>query len=149
MNNEFLDHLYINKNIKLTELRKDILTILSVKNKPMGAYDILEKLKEKRSNAEPPTVYRVLSFLVENKLIHRIESQNTYVCCSQLHENQTKHQAILFFCRQCQTCYEFEDNDVFLSIMQFSNKNHLTVDDSLIELSGICQKCGLIDVEPL
>lgn len=141
MKNEVLDKLYTNKNIKLTELRKDILTILSIKNKPMGAYDILEKLKEKRTSAEPPTVYRVLNFLVENKLIHRIESQNTYVCCSQLNENQTEHQTILFFCRQCQTCYEFKNNDVFLSILQFSEKNHLKVDDSLIELSGICQKC--------
>ena len=141
MKNELINQLYTDKNIKLTQLRKEILTILYVKKKPMGAYDILEKLKKKRTNAEPPTVYRVLDFLVEKKLIHRIESQNTYVCCSQLAKDSAPHKAILFFCKQCQTCNEFKDDNLFLSIVKFSTEHQLQVDDSPIEIMGVCQSC--------
>lgn len=135
MQSELISH------IKLTPLRKEVLTILHEKNAPMGAYEILEELKKQRTNAEPPTVYRVLNFLVEKKLIHRIESQNTYVCCSQLAKDPTQHQAILFSCTNCQTSSEFNDDDVFTSIMKFSAKNQLKADDSVIEMTGLCQKC--------
>ena len=59
--------------MRLTPLRQDILDILRANNKPLGAYEILEKLKHKRPNAEPPTVYRVLDFLIDSKCVHRIE----------------------------------------------------------------------------
>lgn len=141
MRNELINHLCEKQNIKLTQLRRDIFNILFTKNKPMGAYDILEKLKKKRTNAEPPTVYRVLNYFVEKNIIHRIESQNTYICCSHLTKDSSHHQAILFFCKLCQQSYEYESTDVFHSILQFSQQNHLKIDDSLIEINGICQTC--------
>lgn len=141
MKNELINHLCENQNIKLTQLRKDIISILYSKNKPMGAYDILEKLKKKRTSAEPPTVYRVLNYLVEKKIIHRIESQSTYVCCSHLTKDLSHHQAILLFCKLCQQCYEYENEDVFNSITKFAKQNNLKIDDSLIEINGICQTC--------
>lgn len=141
MKKELFNHISTNKKITLTQLRKDILTILYEKNQPMGAYDILEKLKKKRTNAEPPTVYRVLKFLVQEKLIHRIESKNTYVCCSELMEEAAEHKAILLLCKKCHKSYEFRDKHIFLSILKFSTKYHLEVDDSLIEVTGTCQRC--------
>lgn len=141
MEKKLLNNILMHKNIKLTQLRKDVLTILYEKNQPMGAYTILEKLKKKRVNAEPPTVYRVLKFLSEEKLVHRIESKNTYVCCSGLMEEVTEHKAILLLCKKCHKSYEFKDRNVFLSIIKFANKHHLDIDDSLIEMTGTCQQC--------
>ena len=136
-----IDSICMDKNIKLTELRKDILSILYRKNKPMGAYDILDTLKKKRPNAEPPTVYRVLEFLVDAKLVHRVESQNTYVCCSSILKEKTQHKAILLSCKVCHQSFEFEDDGVFLSIDKFAKKHKLEVDDALIEIKGVCADC--------
>lgn len=126
--------------VKLTDLRKDILSILYQKNKPMGAYEILDKLKKKRPNAEPPTVYRVLDFLVHADLVHKIESQNTYVCCSGVNE-KAQHKTVLLFCKNCQNSFEYEDHDVLLSIKKFTKKHAIKVDDTLIEIKGLCREC--------
>ncbi|MHB1948039.1 MAG: Fur family transcriptional regulator [Gammaproteobacteria bacterium] len=127
--------------IKLTPLRQDVLTILRANKKPMGAYDILNKLKRKRPNAEPPTVYRVLDRLVEAKVIHRIEAQNAYVTCSHSADDASQHKAILFLCKSCAKSYEYEEVNIFNSISQFADKHALEVDDALIELKGLCQTC--------
>lgn len=129
------------KNIKLTMLRKEILSILFHKNKPMGAYEILEKLKKKRSSAEPPTVYRVLKWLVDAHLIHRIEAQNTYVLCSIIDEKKQLHKTILLFCNNCHKSYEYEDAHIFNSIKKFIEKYQIEIDETLIEMKGLCTKC--------
>lgn len=139
--NELLTQICVNQNIKLTALRKDVLSILLSKQVPMGAYDILEKLKKKRPNAEPPTVYRVLDFLADAKLVHRIESQNAYVCCTQLGNILSEHKAVLLFCKQCQQSFEVRENDILLAIKKIAKKHAFAVDDALIEMKGICQTC--------
>lgn len=141
MTTDKLSKLCIDPSIKLTDLRKDVLSILYTQDKPMGAYDILDELKKKRPNAEPPTVYRVLEFLVEVKLVHRIESQNAFVCCSHLNEAQTQHQAILLSCKECQGSFEFKDENVIHAIKKFADKNHLQVDSALLEVKGVCKSC--------
>jgi Fur family zinc uptake transcriptional regulator len=141
MENEVLNKFCEERNIKLTALRKDILAILYLQKQPMGAYDLLRNLKKKRPNAEPPTVYRVLEYLMNVELVHRIESQNTYVCCSQLLNSKMPHKAILLCCKKCEKTEEFGDSYVLQAIEKFAEKYHVEVDDALIEIKGICQKC--------
>ena len=133
--------LLANNNILLTPLRQAILAILHDSNKPLGAYEILNKLKKKRPNAEPPTVYRVLQFLIEAKIVHRIEALNAYVCCSHMADNKSSHEAILLLCKVCNKSFEFEDKNIFESLTQFSKKHTIKIDDALIEIKGTCQNC--------
>lgn len=91
-------------------------------NEPLGAYQILEKLKKKRDNAEPPTVYRVLAWLVETKIIHRIETQNAYVICSSRKHNIENHHTILMLCKNCLKSYEIEDQAFLKSMENFAKK---------------------------
>lgn len=135
------DDICATRNIKLTTLRKEIFSILFHKNKPMGAYEVLEKLKKKRSNAEPPTVYRVLKWLVDAHLIHRIEAQNSYICCSMASGKKQLHKAILLSCGNCLKSYEYEDANIFGSIKKFIEKYKVEIDDTLIEMKGLCAKC--------
>jgi Fur family transcriptional regulator, zinc uptake regulator len=128
-------------DIKITPLRQDVLSILSANKNPMSAYDLLNKLKKIRPSAEPPTVYRVLDFLAKAKIVHRIESQKTYVCCSQQAHDETQHEAILFFCKKCAKSFEYEGKEVLRSLKQFSVKNKLEIDGAPIEIRGICKEC--------
>jgi Fur family zinc uptake transcriptional regulator len=128
-----------NNDVKLTPLREDILNILLVTKYPITAYEILAKLKKVRSNAEPPTVYRVLDFLVENKIVHRIESENKYICCS--HSSKGHHHSVLFYCKDCHKTNEYIDDYVSKSIKQFSQRHEIITDDEVVELRGVCQTC--------
>jgi Fur family zinc uptake transcriptional regulator len=127
--------------IKLTALRKDILDIFLVAKKPLTAYEVLAKLKKKRPNAEPPTVYRVIDYFVQKKLIHRIETGNKYVCCSHLDHFKSKYHGILFLCQACHLSYELMDQEFLRFIMNFSKKNHLAVSESVVEIKGTCSDC--------
>lgn len=128
--------------IKLTPLRKDVLNILKNSSGPMGAYEILDKLKAIRSGAEPPTVYRVLNYLVEKHLIHRIESQNAYVSCSHFIDSPALHHAILFSCKKCGSSREFQNEEIFKVITRFSAENQLRIENSFFEMTGMCGECG-------
>jgi Fur family zinc uptake transcriptional regulator len=141
MKNKILKTILAEINFTLTPLRQDILSILAAHDGPMGAYDILNKLRKKRPNAEPPTVYRVLDFLIETKLIHRVEAQNTYIFCSHISDNNTLHKAILLICKICHKTSELEDKSIFDAMTTFARKNKLEIDDALIEMKGVCKNC--------
>lgn len=127
--------------ITLTPLRKDVMDIFIEFNKPLSAYEVLDKLKAKRPGAEPPTVYRVIDYFVEKKLLHRIETGNKYVRCSHVNNFTTKHLGILFLCQSCHLSFEYMDEKFLEFIAYFSKGNKLAVDDSLVEVKGTCNKC--------
>jgi len=137
-----INQLLEKKGIMPTPLRQDILSLLIESHTPLGAYDLLNKLKKKRPNAEPPTVYRVLDFFIEKKIIHRIDTHNTYVCCAHLDDLHTSHQTILLVCNRCSKSFEYKDQLIFNSLSSFAKKNKLCLDDDLIKLNGFCSRCS-------
>jgi Fur family zinc uptake transcriptional regulator len=140
LNKEF-SRICINKGITLTPLRQDVLEVMLASKPPLTAYEILDKLKQKRPNAEPPTVYRVLEFLIREKVIHRIESKNTYVCCSHLAEVDQLHSTIIFFCNICRNCFEYADKLIAKNLKKLIDNNRLSVESSVIEMQGTCSNC--------
>ena len=70
------------RGARLTELRRRVLEVVWNTHQPIGAYDIIEALGGGGRSAAPTTIYRVLSFLEEQSLIHRIESLNAYIGCA-------------------------------------------------------------------
>jgi Fur family zinc uptake transcriptional regulator len=129
-------------DLKITDLRKDILDIILSAKKPLSAYDVLDQLKTKRTNAKPPTVYRVIDYFVEKKIIHRVETTNKYVGCTQLDNFKTKYHGILFLCQQCGNSFELVDDEFLEALKNFSKKHQFSVNESLVEVKGICEKCG-------
>lgn len=128
-------------DLNITHIRKYVLDILLSEKKPMTAYEILDKLKVLRPNAEPPTVYRALTYLVDKKLAHRIESSNQYVCCSHLNEFKIKYHGLLFICHNCNQAFEYLEDSVKKFIDALSKKHGFLIDDTLIEIKGVCPAC--------
>ena len=55
---------------RLTPLRKEVLELILNASAPMGAYDLLAKIKGQADRpAAPPTVYRTLDFLLEKETL--------------------------------------------------------------------------------
>ena len=69
------------RGARFTPLREKVYEILVSKHGPMGAYELLDSLKETESSAKPATVYRALDFLLDFGFIHRLESTNAFVAC--------------------------------------------------------------------
>lgn len=134
--NNAIQHCNCN-NIKVTELREQVISILSEKNVPCGAYDILNSLKTKRQNAEPMTVYRTLKFLVSNNIVHRLEAQKKYALCC--HPNQEACQ--IFICKSCSKKYEFHDPKVNTLLKDILADSGFELSGKNIEFYGYCKDC--------
>ena len=65
---------------RLTPRRRHVLEALLDSHRPLGAYEIIERLA-RHGRPAPITVYRALDFLRDNGLVHRIESRNAFVAC--------------------------------------------------------------------
>src|SRR6201988_292324 len=105
------------RGANLTELRRHVLGLILDAASPTGAYELLDRLRQTRRSAAPPTVYRTLDFLLEQGLIHRVERLSAFVGCvagctvDPDGENHT-HAAQFLICCKCRRVVEMQDHDV-------------------------------------
>jgi Fur family zinc uptake transcriptional regulator len=131
---------------QLTELRRTVLTLILEANGPLTAYQLLDQLKETRPGAVPPTVYRALDFLSENRLIHRLERLNAFIPCSEADHHH--HAAQFLICGRCGTVAEIEDSGVSKALAKAAEKAGFQPSNALVELDGICAACSQAQARP-
>ncbi|WP_168406750.1 transcriptional repressor [Acinetobacter indicus] len=125
---------------RLTPLRREVLELILNASRPMGAYDLLAKIKSESDRpAAPPTVYRTLDFLLEKGLIHRLTSINAYIPCCHPREG---HQAAFLICTECKVVKEASAQGLLQQLAELSASDHFTAHHSIIEISGLCQHCA-------
>ncbi len=123
----------------LTELRRQVLGLILEAGAPLTAYQLLDRLKETRKGAVPPTVYRALDFLLARRLIHKVESLNAFVpCIGPAHDG---HQAQFLICRSCGSVTEIADEAVARALGEAASRLGFRPSSALIEVSGACVQC--------
>ncbi len=128
------------RGVRLTALRKRVLELVWRSHKPVGAYEVLDWLSaEDQRSAAPPTVYRALEFLLEQKLIHRIESLNAFVGCV---DPSRQHMAQYLICTGCGMVKELEDAAVAKAIGHQAKQQGFVVDRQTVEVHGLCGACA-------
>lgn len=124
---------------RLTDLRRRVLELVWSRHKPISAYEILDLLKIDHSAAAPPTVYRALDFLLEQGLIHRIESLAAFIGCVNPEEH---HRGGFFICSSCRSVDELRDcRPLRDAIRQEADERGFMVTASMIEVIGLCPAC--------
>mgnify|MGYP006441902895 FL=1 len=123
---------------RLTEPRLAVLKIIAASTKPLGAYEILEKLGKTIKNPKPPTAYRALEFWQEHGFIHRIESLNAYIACEAGHQHKG---AQFMICDDCGTVTEAHLCELPQPLKDSTAKNTFTPSSWNLEIHGLCGKC--------
>ena len=126
------------QGLKLTNIRQQVLELIWASHKPLGAYDVLQKLQENGHKPAPPTAYRALDFLVNAQLIHRIESLNAYIGCPTPNES---HQSQFYICKQCGHVAELHNQDVSKALTVSADKLGFSSQEPIVEVHGICHDC--------
>ena len=126
------------RGIRFTEPRQFVLEIIADAKKPMGAYDILEKLGKKLDDPKPPTAYRAIEFLSEHGFIHRIESLNAYVTCHSDHRHQGSQ---FMICDDCGTVEETHLCHLPDPLIKKTIDAGFHLNRWNVELHGLCGKC--------
>jgi Fur family zinc uptake transcriptional regulator len=134
------------RGAKLTDLRRQVLGLVLSSTKPAGAYDILNALREDHKGAAPPTVYRALDFLLEQGLVHKVESLSAFVGCAHDADHghshpATDHAAQFLICRTCGRATEFDNPDVLAALQKIADTVGFLVETSLVEAKGLCDNC--------
>ncbi len=111
---------------RLTETREAVLALVIESAVPVGAYALLDRLRARKSNATPATVYRALDFLVENGLVHKLERLNAFVPCSDDGGHHGHEHSVQFLiCRKCGTVAEMEDGTIAQAISRAAGETRV------------------------
>lgn len=126
------------RNVRFTPIRRRVLEMISSSAGGLKAYDLLDELATEHASARPPTVYRALDFLIEQGLVHRIESLNAYVACPC---PEHAHGFQLLICRHCGRVEELHLDEVNDQLKRRAQSLGFDVDRQTIELLGTCDAC--------
>jgi Fur family zinc uptake transcriptional regulator len=124
---------------RLTPIRRKVLAALLASHKPLGAYEIIDRLALKGPRLAPITTYRALEFLRENGLVHRIESRNAFIAC--VHNHAARALVVFLICERCGAVGEASSNDVTATLTSAARAAGFTPKSPVIELTGVCTHC--------
>jgi Fur family zinc uptake transcriptional regulator len=125
--------------VGLTDTRRKVFELVIKAGQPVGAYRLLEAMQDKGTRVMPPTVYRALNFLQGKGLVHRIESLNAFIACTQ-HEHE--HEGQFLICSDCGKTEELADESVSEMLREKASAHGFTLTQQTIELKGLCKECA-------
>jgi Fur family zinc uptake transcriptional regulator len=132
--------LCVERGQRLTPIRRRVLAALLGSHKPLGAYEIIERIAPRGPRPAPITAYRALEFLRENGFVHRIESRNAFIAC--VHNHAAGELVVFLICERCGDVGEASSQDVTATLSSAARAAGFTPKSPVIEISGICTHCG-------
>lgn len=127
---------------RFTKLRRQVLELVWESHQPIKAYDLLEALSASGRRAAPPTAYRALDFLQAAGLVHKLESINAYIGCS---DPLRQHSGHFLICDSCGGVAEIVDPRIDDLIDAGGRRLGFKVRERKIEISGQCKACRTQD----
>ncbi|MBY6190269.1 transcriptional repressor [Microbulbifer agarilyticus] len=130
--------------VRFTEKRQSILRLLLKSPAPLSAYEIVDLYREETGETiQGMSVYRMLDFLVENALAHKLVSANKFVACSHIachHEHETPQFLI------CEGCGAVKEIAVKGEVVKTLRKGAADAGWQLLspalELPCLCDRCA-------
>lgn len=128
---------------KLTSKRKNVLIVLLASATPLSAYEIVERYKTQFQESLPVmSVYRMLDFLIHEKLVHKLETASQYMSCAHIacdHQHETPQFLI------CDRCGNVKEVGIKKRIMDELERSIQSTGFALahkqLELHGVCKHC--------
>ena len=132
------ERLCAQRGLRFTTLRRRVLELVWLGHKPVGAYALLDQLRDEDLGSAPPTIYRALDFLIEHGLIHRIERMNAFIGCS--HPGEA-HRGFFLICGECGNAEELQSATVADTIAESASRRGFAARDMTLEVTGTCADC--------
>jgi Fur family transcriptional regulator, zinc uptake regulator len=127
------------RGAKLTAQRRTVLGLLCESNRPLSAYEILDRMRDSIRNPAPPTVYRALDFLQEQGLVHKLESLHAFVGCS---HPEHPHSSQFLICRDCGEVSEMENAAILRCLQSAASSTGFKASRPVVEILGTCAGCS-------
>lgn len=141
---ERAERLCRDRGLQFTPLRRDVLGVVAAEGRPLGAYDIAERMSGQGSRqgrrVAAVSVYRALDFLTEQGLVHRISSRNAFVSCG--HDHGEGAGLVFLICRTCGGIDEMTAPAVESALDRMLAGAGFTPTGRILEVEGECRACS-------
>jgi Fur family zinc uptake transcriptional regulator len=132
------EQLCLQRGVRFTPQRRRVLELILEAAQPVGAYTLLTELKGPAAKMGPPTIYRALEFLLEQRFIHRIVSLNAFVACLDVDH---PHESQFLICTACRATEEIHIDKISRTLDEEIRARGYKVDRQMVEVSGLCPRC--------
>lgn len=127
--------------LNLTPGRQAILDMLCTAGKPLGAYEMIDRLVDADGRRPAPiSVYRALDYLVDNGLVHRLATRNAFLACA--HRHKGADPTVFLICEACGQVEEQPSPSVGDGLLALSARYGFKPSAQMIEVSGVCARCA-------
>lgn len=123
---------------RFTPIRRKVLELLLRHQRSLKAYELLDEIREVHPNATPPTVYRALDFLLEEGLVHKVDSLNTFMACG---DAAGAPHNLLVVCTGCGAVAEIHDDIVRNRLANRIERAGFRLAGQEMEVKALCQAC--------
>ena len=127
-----------NEGLRFTSVRQKTLEILLQEHRALGAYEVLDRLRDAGFGSQPPVAYRALDFLVENGFVHKIEKLNAFVACA---NPGTAHSPAFMICRECDSVAETQSMPARGALGEAAKAAGFVIEKTVVEAEGLCPTC--------
>lgn len=139
----FVEEYFHEKGQRLTRKRKAVLEALFQVQKAISAYELVDYCKTHlNETVTAMSVYRILDFLQEMGLVHKLNLANKYVACSHIGHKHQNEMVQFLICNQCQDVKEINlasSTAKELQTIIVDKGFHLNAPQ--LEVNGTCDKC--------
>ncbi len=127
------------EGLQFTPVRRKALEILLQEHRALGAYEVLDRLRDAGFGSQPPVAYRALDFLVANGFAHKIERLNAFIACA---HPGTSHSPVFMICRLCDSVAEASAGPTRGALGQAARDAGFQIERTVVEAEGICPACS-------
>ena len=114
--------------MRYTKTREQVYEFLSEHaRQSFNAYEIAAAL-----TMNHVTVYRILSFLQKNKIVHYVPTLGKWILC---HHQKSPNDHNFLICRECHSVEEYTTPHQCMNHLGFHCEEHI------IEILGVCNSC--------
>lgn len=126
------------EGLRFTSVRRKTLEILLQEHRALGAYEVLDRLREAGFGSQPPVAYRALDFLVNNGFVHKIEKLNAFIACA---NPGAAHFPAFMICRSCDSVAETQSMPARGALGDAAKAAGFVIERTVVEAEGLCPTC--------
>lgn len=133
----------LQKGGRFTQKRKQILQILLIAPQPLSAYEIVDQYNDGTvQSIAPMSVYRILDFLLDMTLIHKLNASGKYAPCSHLSCSHPHSSQYFVICDKCGQAKELSmDSALSDALTNAVKESGYILVEPQFELKGRCSDC--------
>ena len=129
--------------LKFTTKRSNVLQLMLEAKKALSAYDIVDDYSvQYQQKISAVSVYRMLDFLINAGLVHKLSSNSQYIVCSHITCSHAHETPMLLICNNCHQVDEVAiGNDLLPALKKSAAPSGFQLQNKQLEFHGICKAC--------